>query len=223
MLKLYHSPTSPNSRRVWIALLEKGLQFELVEVELDGDQFQAEFLELNPFHHIPILVDDGFSVVESLAILDYLEAKYPTPALIPIDVKAIATIRMVAMVTVNELMAAVAPLLPIFVGLPVRDPEKIELALQKISIVLTFFERLLSDNLYFGGEYLSLAEVVAGTVIPQLPSLGISLSDYPRLNTWSERLMERAAWTMTEPSLEAWEATKTRIKAAIAQRQTSLS
>jgi len=87
MLKLYHSPTSPNSRRVWIALLEKELPFELVSLNLNGDQFQPEFLELNPFHHVPVLVDDGKSVVESLAILDYLEAKYPTPALMPTDAK----------------------------------------------------------------------------------------------------------------------------------------
>jgi len=222
MLKLYHSPTSPNSRRVWIALLEKGLEFELVEVKLDGEQFQPEFLELNPFHHVPVLVDDGFSVVESLAILDYLEAKYPKPALMPTDAKAIATVRMLAMVTVNELMAAVAPLLPIFVGLPaVGDPEKIEQAKQKISIVLTFFERLLDDNPYFGGKHLSLAEVAAGTVVPQLPSLGIFLGDYPKLSAWSERLRERAAWQKTQPSPEALEAVKTRIKAAIAQRQTA--
>ena len=69
MLKLYHEPISPNSRRVWITLLEKELEFELVEVKLDGAQFQPEFLALNPFHHIPILVDDGFNIVESLAIL----------------------------------------------------------------------------------------------------------------------------------------------------------
>jgi glutathione S-transferase len=49
MLKLYHSPTSPNSRRVWIALLEKGLEFELIEVKLDGEQFSSKFIEINPY------------------------------------------------------------------------------------------------------------------------------------------------------------------------------
>lgn len=52
MLKLYNSAISPNSRRVWITLLEKKLEFELVEVKLDGEQLKPEFLELNPFHHI---------------------------------------------------------------------------------------------------------------------------------------------------------------------------
>ena len=64
MLKLDHVPISFNSRRVWIVLLEKGLKFELVELKLDGDQFQPDFVALNPFHHIPVLVDDGFRVSE---------------------------------------------------------------------------------------------------------------------------------------------------------------
>ena len=50
MLKLYHYPISRNSRRVWVALLEKELEFELEPLELNGDQLQPEFLALNPFH-----------------------------------------------------------------------------------------------------------------------------------------------------------------------------
>lgn len=71
MLKLYHYAPSPNSRRVWVALLEKDLEFELVPIDLNGEQLQPEFLALSPFHHVPVLVDNGFKVVESLAILDY--------------------------------------------------------------------------------------------------------------------------------------------------------
>jgi glutathione S-transferase len=56
VLTLYHSTISPNSRRVWITLLEKGLEFELVEIKLDGEQFKSEFLAISPFHHIPALV-----------------------------------------------------------------------------------------------------------------------------------------------------------------------
>ncbi|MGB5960872.1 MAG: glutathione S-transferase family protein [Coleofasciculaceae cyanobacterium] len=219
MLKLYYSPTSPNSRRIWIALLEKGLEFELVEINLiDNEQFKPEFLKLNPFHQVPILLDDGFNVVESLAILDYLEAKYPIPSLMPTEAKAMATVRMVALATDNELMPAIAPLFGIFLGLPTGEFEKIEQAKQQVSVVLTFFEHLLGDNPFFGGEHLTLAEVAAGTVITQLYNLEISLSDYPKLNAWSERLMLRAAWAKTQPSVEAWEVVKTRYRAMFAQQ-----
>ncbi|MEH2263321.1 glutathione S-transferase family protein [Nostoc sp.] len=204
-LTLYHSPISPNSRRVWITLLEKGLEFELVDIKLDGEQFKPDFLAISPFHHIPALVDDGFNVVESLAILDYLEAKYPTPAMLPKDAKDLAIARMVQLLTVNELLPATTTFLPQFLGLPGGDPEKLKNAEQKIATVLKFFENLLDDRPYFASHNLTLAEVVAGTVVDVLPSIGISLSDYPKLNAWHDRLIARPSWQATEPTPEAME------------------
>ncbi len=217
MLTLYHEPISPNSRRVWITLLEKGLEFELVEIKLDGEQFKPDFLAINPFHHIPVLVDEGFNIVESLAILDYLEAKYPTPAMLPKDVKDLAVVRMVQLVTVNELLPSSTPLFPQMLGLPGGDPEKIEQAKQKVATVLKFFENLLGDRPYFGSQNLTVAEVVAGTVIPWLPRGGVSLSDYPKLSAWCERLMAREAWQATEATPEVIEAFKSRMAARMAR------
>ncbi|UNU22396.1 hypothetical protein D0A34_21080 [Microcoleus vaginatus PCC 9802] len=57
------------------------MAFEPIALNLDGDQFKPDFLAINPFHRIPVLVDEDLTVVESLAILDDREAKYPTPAL----------------------------------------------------------------------------------------------------------------------------------------------
>lgn len=117
MLTLYHAPISLNSRRVWLTLLEKGLEFELVEIKLDGEQFSPDFLAINPFHHVPVLIDDGFKIVESLVILDYLEAKYPAPAMLPKDPKDLAIARMAQVVAAHELLPAVIPLYPRFVRL----------------------------------------------------------------------------------------------------------
>jgi glutathione S-transferase len=218
MLKLYHMPISPNSRRVWITLLEKELEFELVEVKLDGEQFQPEYLAINPFHHIPALVDDGFNIVESLAILDYLEAKYPTPAMLPTDAKDLAVVRMVQLVSVNELLPVLVQLSPLILGFPGGNPEKIEEAKQKASTVLKFFENLLGDRPYFGSQNLTLAEVVAGTVVPWLLRGSLFLSDdYPKLSAWCDRLMARPAWQTTEATPEAIEALKSRMAARIAQ------
>ncbi|QLE40227.1 glutathione S-transferase family protein [Nostoc sp. C052] len=217
MLTLHHASISPNSRRVWITLLEKGLEFELVEIKLDGDQFKPEFLTINPFHHIPVLVDDGFNVVESLAILDYLEIRYPTPAMLPKDAKDLAIARMVQLVTVNELLPATSTFLPQYLGLPGGDPEKIEKALHKIATVLKFFENLLDDRPYFASHNLTLAEIVAGTVVNVLPSVGISLSEYPKLNAWCDRLVARPSWQATEATPEAIEAFKSILVARMAQ------
>lgn len=218
MLTLYHDPFSPNSRRVWITLLEKGLEFELVEIKLDGEQFKPEFLAINPFHHIPVLVDDGLNVVESLVILDYLEVKYPTPAMLPKDAKDLAIARMVQLVTVNELLPPTTTFLPQILGLPEAPPEKIEQAKQKISIVLKFFESLLDDRPYFGSENLTLAEVVAGTVVIWLPRVGISLNDYPKVSAWCDRLIVRPAWQATETTPEIIEAFKSMMVSRMAQQ-----
>jgi len=208
MLKLYHHPISGNSRRVWIALLEKQIPFELVSLSLDGDQLQPEFLALNPFHHIPVLEDEDFSVVESLAILDYLEAKYPTPPLLPTDAKTLATVRMVEMVTVSELQPAMNPLVRKMMGADVEDAEKLERSRQQIATVLSFFESKLNNSPYFAGEQLTLAEVVAGTLVGWLPNMGVSLEEYPKLTTWLSGLMQRPSWQETQPTPEYIEAFK---------------
>jgi glutathione S-transferase len=213
MLKLYHLPLSANSRRVWIALLEKGLPVEEVVLKLDGDQYQPEFLELNPFHHVPVLVDDGFRVVESLAILDYLEAKYPTPSLMPSEAKAIATVRMVQILSITELWSPMIRLTSEVMGFVKNEAEKLEKARQQVLTVLSFFESKLDDSPYFGSNHLTLADITAGTLVAQLPNIGVSLDDYPKLIVWCERLIKRDSWAATEPSLEAIEASIPQAKA----------
>ncbi len=196
MLKLYHEPISFNSRRVWIMLLEKRLQFELVELKLDGDQFQPDFMALNPFHLIPVLVDDGFRVIESLAILDYLEAKYPNPTMLPTEVEKLAIVRMVQMVITNVFTPAISPLFMQLLGIE-GDKSQLEEARQKLATGLSFLENLLGDCSYYGGEQLSLADIFAGTVVSSLHYFQVSLDDYPKLSDWCDRLEQRPAWVQT--------------------------
>jgi len=206
-VKFYYHPISGNARRVWIALLEKQIPFEPILLKLDGDQFQPEFLALNPFHHIPVIVDDGFEVVESLAILDYLEAQYPTPSLMPQEAKALATVRMVELVTINELVPATVPLMQQMLQLPV-DTEKIETAQQRIANVLSFFENKLSNTPYFVGENLTLADIVAGSSSLFLSFMGIPVDSYPKVKNWLEQLMQRESFVKTAPTPEEIEAAK---------------
>lgn len=217
MLKFYYNPISVNVRRVWVALLEKQIPFEAILLKLDGDQFESEFTAINPLQRIPVIVDDGFRVVESLAILDYLEAKYPSPSLMPKDAEAIATVRMVQMIALNELQPATILLMKPMVQLDV-EPAKLEAAQQRIVTVLQFYENLLGDNLYFAGEEFTLAEVVAGTLIPSLPLFGISLESYPQLKAWSERLSQRESWQQTTASSKQIAAAIPHIKKILERR-----
>jgi glutathione S-transferase len=188
-----------------------------VLLNLEGDQFQPEFAAINPLQRIPVVVDDGFRVVESLAILDYLEAKYPSPALMPKDAQMLATVRMVEMVAVNELQPATIPLTKQMVQLDVEHT-KVEAARQQIATVLQFYESLLGDSPYFAGEELTLADIVAGTLVPSLPLFSIDLAPYPKVKAWSQWLAQRESWHYTAPSDEQIEAAIPNVRKILARR-----
>jgi 3-dehydroquinate synthase len=216
MLKFYHNSFSPYSHCVWIAIQVKKISVELVTYSAT-DPYSIEL-----FDYIPTIIDDGFEIADSLDILDYLEAKYPTPALLPKDPKALATVKMVATISINHLLPAVTPWLAEMMGWTKSNEtprqrkaqtkalatcnahqeserSQLEQSERQILSVLTLLENLLTENIYFGGDRITLAEVVAGTVIPLLPTLGISLDDFPLLKVWSLRLTKWSAWVETQP------------------------
>ncbi len=197
-MKLYHIPISTNSSRVWVALIEKNLPFELVTIYLDGDHLEPEFVAMNPFHRVPVLVDGDFTVFESLAILDYLEAKYPEPAMLPKDPKDLAVVKMVELVTVNELGPALYPLSSERMGWGIPEAQVIEKAKEKVDTVLTFFEGLLDDRPFFGSNTVTYADCVAGTIVPLLSWVDVSIEGYPKIQAWCDRLMSRPSFQQTQ-------------------------
>jgi glutathione S-transferase len=218
MLKLYYNPLSPNARRVWLMLLEKGITFEPILLNLDGDQLQPEFIEINPFNHIPVIVDNGLRIVESLAIMDYLEAKYPLPKMLPTEPQALSTVRMTQMLIANELF----PKLVVLIYENENSPQILK-AKQHIYKVLQFLSDLLGDSTFFGCEQLTLADIVAGTVVPLLPKLGVNLSDYPTIDNWCDRLMQRPLWQKTAISPEEFEQFKRRVKVLVKLRMREMN
>jgi maleylpyruvate isomerase len=99
-MQLYNYFRSSASFRVRIALNLKGLPYEYVSTHLlkDGGQHKsATFLALNPQGLIPLLVDDGVPISQSLAIIEYLEETHPTPALLPASALDRAFVRSVAL------------------------------------------------------------------------------------------------------------------------------
>jgi glutathione S-transferase len=90
-VRLVDAPACPYCARVRIALAEKGLDYETVEIDLRDRP--AWVYELNATGRVPIL-DDGFVLPESAVIMEYLEERYPTPALLPDDLGARAAARL---------------------------------------------------------------------------------------------------------------------------------
>jgi maleylacetoacetate isomerase len=84
--QLYTFWRSQAAYRVRIAMHMKGLEFEPHVVDLlKGDQFKPEYKKLNPGAAVPTLIDGDRKLVQSLAILEYLEEVYPKPPILPVD------------------------------------------------------------------------------------------------------------------------------------------
>ena len=96
--------------RVRIALRIKGRAMEKVTLDLlAGDQFAADYRKLNPEGVVPTLIDDGAPLVQSLAILEYLDEKYPDPPLLPKELHARAHARAIAQMVAMDAHPFIVP------------------------------------------------------------------------------------------------------------------
>ncbi|MBS1162774.1 MAG: maiA [Burkholderiaceae bacterium] len=104
MMRLHSAARSSASFRVRIALQLKGLPYEYVPVDLvHGDQFRESFRGLNPAELVPVLEHDGAVLTQSLAIIEFLEEKYPQPPLLPHDPLDRAYVRSIALAVACEI------------------------------------------------------------------------------------------------------------------------
>jgi glutathione S-transferase len=83
VITLYDADRCPYCARVRIVLAEKGIEFETVQVDLDDRP--SWIYEKNPTGRVPVLEEDAFVLPESAVINEYLEERYPEPALWPAD------------------------------------------------------------------------------------------------------------------------------------------
>src|ERR671923_761018 len=160
MIKLYTFPASSNSRKVRMALIEKGLEFERANVDLSKrEQKSPEYLKIHPFGQVPALDDEGFILYDSTIINEYLEDEYPYPPLMPKDSEGRARVRLMEDFRDNYFN-------PHFVKIiyETRKPEAernaqiIESAKAEISKCFERIETALQGHEYVAGSF-SLADV----------------------------------------------------------------
>ena len=92
MITLYDAARCPYCARVRIVLAEKGIDHEVVAIDLSDRP--AWLYEKNPLGKVPVIEEDTFVLAESAVIMEYLEERYPEPALLPADAAARALARM---------------------------------------------------------------------------------------------------------------------------------
>jgi len=103
-MRLYTFFRGSSPFRVRIALHFKGIAFDPVFVHLGkGEQFSPGYRAVNPQGLVPALEDDGLRLTQSLAIIEYLEEKYPQPPLLPRDAPGRARVRALSLVVACEI------------------------------------------------------------------------------------------------------------------------
>jgi glutathione S-transferase len=201
MLRLYFHPASTYARRVRIALLEKGLAFEPVVVDMAARAHRApEYLALNPYGRVPTIDDDGFVLYESAAILQYLEATRPTPALVPADARGRALVDMHLRLCDAQMARPAGVIIFPKRFLPEArwDRAAIGHAKTEIEKHLAIVERTLGDRPYLVGDAYSLADVAYPPFLQFLSLLEVEPG--ARVAAWRTRLLERPSAVQTAPT-----------------------
>jgi glutathione S-transferase len=196
MIKLYTFPQSSNSRKVRIALIEKGLEFERIQIDLTKkEQKNPDYLKINPFGQVPALDDEGFIVYDSTIINEYLEDEYPYPPLLPKDSDGRARARMMEDFRDNNFNQASSQLnRELRKPEGERNPQAIESAKAEIVKCFDRIEKELQGREYLAGEF-SLADIAFMPNVDSLERLNVAIdSKYKNLLAWIARLKARPSF-----------------------------
>jgi glutathione S-transferase len=179
---LYTAERCPYAARARITLAEKGLDYDAVEIDLDDRP--AWLYEKNPLGRVPVYEEDGgFVLPESEVIMDYLEERYPEPALWPADPAERALGRLWLQRFDDRLGDAYYALR--------RGSEGAE---DELDAKLAELDRALEAQPYLTGREYGLADVgYAPWLIRATERLSVSLEPFPALSEWLERLSSRPA------------------------------
>ncbi|MGJ4746616.1 glutathione S-transferase family protein [Leptospira sp. SA-E8] len=159
MIKLYGYPISNYTNKVKLALLEKGLEFEEIRT---GFSQEEEFLQKSPMGKIPYLEVDGKYLVESQAILEFLEDAYPnSKRLIPTDPFEAAHVRTIISFIENYIDIPARRLYESIVEGKTISPETVELTRLSIQKGARALSRLAKFSPYIAGKEFTAADCSA--------------------------------------------------------------
>jgi glutathione S-transferase len=179
-LVLYDAPRCPYAARVRIVLAEKGVEVDVVEIDLSD---RPDWLyEKNPKGRVPVLEEDDRPLAESAVLMEFLEERYPEPALLPADPADRAAVRLL-----------------IFRADELTDPyyalrREEDGARERFDAALGRLEGLLGEQPYLSGAEYGLADIaLVPWVLRARDMLGVELDGFPALTDWLGRLEQRPA------------------------------
>ena len=195
-IRLYDSVTSPNCHRVKVVLEEKQLPYRMIPVDLKaGEQKKPDFLRLNPYGKVPVIIDGQTVIYESCIVDEYLEEKYPDRRLMPDDFAKRAGIRILIDYGLNHFAPPYQKLREELRRKPEkeRDRQVIEEAVRNLVNLFQRFEREIGDNSYLAGDFSLLdAALIPRYLRMEKWAVGIfPNSSLPRMGAWLERMKQR--------------------------------
>ena len=199
MLRLHHVPLCPFCRKVRIALREKGLAVELVEVQPWTQP--DELLRLNPASEAPVLVDGSLVVCDSQAITDHLEEAHPGPGLLGQGkAQRNETRRLTAWFDtkfnreVTELLWR-EKLVKRWARRGFPRSEVVREGAQSIRFHLAYIDHLYQGRKWLAGDELSLADIAAAAHLSVLDYLGdVPWDEHPEARLWYSRIKSRRSF-----------------------------
>lgn len=212
---VYGSSLSPYVRKVLAYAAEKGIELELQPTGMPN--YSPEYLRASPFRKMPALVDGDYTLADSSAIIHYLEAKYPEPALIPVEPRARGTVIWFDEFSDTILTACGAKMFfnrivaPRFLGregdLAVADTAERD----ELPPILDYLERTVPDaGGYLVGDRLTLADLSVASPFANLAHLDCTIdsSRHGRVRAWVDSILSRpsfAPWIERETAMLAKE------------------
>jgi RNA polymerase-associated protein len=194
MLKLYNYPDCPFCQKVRVVLAEKDLEYEKVLVDLrKQDQKTPEFLQMNPYGKVPVLVDEDAVVYDSTIINEYLDEEYPIPALMPEDSQGRAQVRTLEDYCDNSFIPPTTVLLAQALKPEgERDEPRVEQAREELRRCLYFLRERLDGRQYLVGSQFTLADVAFAPRMIVLGRLGFEFEPaLAPVQQWVERIRAR--------------------------------
>jgi glutathione S-transferase len=198
-MKLYYFP-SPNPQKVKFALLELGLESEIVPVDLTkSEQRKPEFLAINPFGRVPVLTDGDLTLWDSHAIVAYLGDK--TGKLWP----ASASGRADALRWLFFLSGHISPpttdlafnrVASKLLGFP-ADEAAIARGEKALPDVIGIVEGQLTKGNWLMGDGFTLVDCAYGPVLNVLEKANFSFGQFPKVRAYLDAIRSRPAWKET--------------------------
>jgi RNA polymerase-associated protein len=186
MMILYSGTSCPFSQRCRIVLHEKGMDFEIKDVDLHE---KPDFIaSMNPYNQLPILVERDVVLYESNIINEYIDERFPHPQLMPADPMMRARARLMLFNMERDLFS----LLPDIVN---GAPKVAEKARNIVRDSLTQVAPILNKQKYLLGDEYSMLDVALAPLLWRLERLGIQLPKQATpLLKYAERLFARPAY-----------------------------